>query len=168
MLHRFERFSLAITEISRYWHQIAGEEMGKYGLKASHATYLVTLSRFPDGLTAPRLAELCGRDKADVSRMMSILEAKGLAVRDGANRYRGNLRLTPEGQALAEDISQRAQRAVERAGSGLTEEWLISAVSTIFCWCMTTLTATSSLTAPTAAAFSIRREPRSARWSSSP
>lgn len=122
MLHRFERFSLAITEISRYWHQIAGEEMGKYGLKASHATYLVTLSRFPDGLTAPRLAELCGRDKADVSRMMFILEAKGLAVRDGANRYRGNLRLTPEGQALAQDISQRAQRAVERAGSGLTEE----------------------------------------------
>ena len=115
MLHRFERFSLAITEISRYWHQIAGEEMGKYGLKASHATYLVTLSRFPDGLTAPRLAELCGRDKADVSRMMSILEAKGLAVRDGANRYRGNLRLTPEGQALAQDISQRAR-------SGLTEE----------------------------------------------
>ena len=113
MLQRFERFSLAITEISRYWHQIAGEEMGKYGLKASHATYLVTLSRFPDGLTAPRLAELCGRDKADVSRMMSILEAKGLAVRDGANRYRGNLWLTPEGQA---------QRAVERAGSGLTEE----------------------------------------------
>ena len=47
MLHRFERFSLAITEISRYWHQIAGEELGKYGLKASHATYLVTLARFP-------------------------------------------------------------------------------------------------------------------------
>lgn len=122
MLHRFERFSLAITEISRYWHQIAGEELGKYGLKASHATYLVTMARFPEGLTAPKLAELCGRDKADVSRMMSILETKGLAVRDGANRYRGNLRLTEAGLAVANDISQRAQRAVELAGKDLTEE----------------------------------------------
>ena len=54
--------------------------------------------------------------------MMSILEAKGLAVRDGANRYRGNLRLTEEGKAVAQDISQRAQRAVELAGKDLTEE----------------------------------------------
>lgn len=122
MLHRFERFSLAITEISRYWHQIAGEELGKYGLKASHVTYLVTMARFPEGITAPKLAELCGRDKADVSRMMSILETKGLAVRDGANRYRGNLRLTEAGLAVANDISQRAQRAVELAGKDLTEE----------------------------------------------
>ena len=130
MLHRFERFSLAITEISRYWHQIAGEEMGKYGLKASHATYLVTLSRFPDGLTAPRLAELCGRDKADVSRMMSILEAKGLALRDGANRYRGNLRLTPEGQALAQDLDlaplrlQGGGASRKRADRGDPEDFL--------------------------------------------
>ena len=122
MIDRFERFSMAIFEISRHWHKIAADEMEKYGLKGPHCIYLLTMHQHPEGITASALGELCGRDKADVSRMMSILEAKGLAIRDGANRYRGNLRLTPEGQALAQDISQRAQRAVERAGSGLTEE----------------------------------------------
>ena len=124
MLDRFERFSLAIAEISRCWHKIAAEELSKYDLKASHVTYLLTLTRCPEGVTAPKLAELCDRDKADVSRMLSILETKGLVTKDGigSNRYRGCLRLTPEGQAVAKELSHRAERAVELAGAGLTEE----------------------------------------------
>lgn len=124
MIDRFEKFSLAIAEISRYWHKIAGEELAQYQLKSSHVPYLLTMYRYPEGLTAPKLAELCGRDKADVSRMMSILESKGLAAKEGTNpsRYRGRLYLTPEGQALAREVSDRAERAVEMAGKGLTEE----------------------------------------------
>ena len=124
MLDRFDKFSLAIAEIYRCWHKIAGDELAKYSLKASHVTYLLTLQRYPAGLTAPRLAELCDRDKADVSRMLSILEAKGLVTKDGigANRYRGYLRLTEEGQAVAKELSSRAELAVEQAGAGLTEE----------------------------------------------
>ena len=124
MLDRFEKFSLAIAEINRCWHKIAAEELSKYDLKSSHVTYLLTLARYPEGLTAPKLAELCDRDKADVSRMLSILEIKGLVTKDGisANRYRGRLRLTPEGQAVARELSRRAELAVEQAGAGLTEE----------------------------------------------
>ena len=124
MLDRFEKFSLAIAEISRCWHKIASEELSKYSLKSSHGTYLLTLSRYPEGITAPRLAELCDRDKADVSRMMSILEEKGLVTKDGLNpnRYRGSLRLTPDGQKVASELAQRAELAVEQAGRGLTEE----------------------------------------------
>ena len=124
MIDRFEKFSLAIAEINRCWHKIAAEELSKYSLKSSHVTYLLTLARYPEGLTAPKLAELCDRDKADVSRMLSILEAKGLVTKDGigGSRYRGCLRLTPEGQSVAKELSQRAERAVEQAGAGLTEE----------------------------------------------
>lgn len=123
MLNRFEKFSLAIAEINRCWHKIAAGELSKYDLKASHVTYLLTLARYPEGLTAPKLAELCDRDKADVSRMLSILEARGLVTKDGigGNRYRGCLRLTPEGQTVAEALSRRAELAVEQAGEGLTE-----------------------------------------------
>lgn len=32
MLERFERFLSAISEIDRYWHKIAGDEMARYGL----------------------------------------------------------------------------------------------------------------------------------------
>ena len=124
MLDRFDKFSLAIAEINRCWHKIAGEELARYSLKASHVTYLLTLARYSEGLTAPKLAELCDRDKADVSRMLSILEEKGLVTKDGigSNRYRGCLRLTSEGKTVAKELSQRAELAVEQAGAGLTEE----------------------------------------------
>ena len=56
--------------------------------------------------------------------MLSILEAKALVTKDGigGSRYRGCLRLTPEGQAVAGELSRRAELAVEQAGAGLTEE----------------------------------------------
>ena len=45
MVDRFEKFSLAISEISRYWHKIAAEELKPYELKSTHAIYLTTMYR---------------------------------------------------------------------------------------------------------------------------
>ena len=120
MIDRFERFSLAIAEISRHWHKITADEMERYGLKGAHAVYLTALARHPEGITAPRLRELCGRDKADVSRSLALMEEKGLVTRE--NRYRGLFQLTPEGRAAAEHVRRRASLAVELAGSDLTDE----------------------------------------------
>ena len=121
MIERFSRFSLAIAEISRCWHKIASDEMEKYGLKGSHAVYLTTLYRYPQGVTAARLGELCGKDKADVSRMMSIMEKKALVVREGSS-YRALLKLTAEGLTAAEHVRCRATVAVENASRGLSDE----------------------------------------------
>ncbi|MBE6807904.1 MAG: hypothetical protein J6J30_00785 [Clostridia bacterium] len=124
MINRFERFSFAISEISRYWHKLTSEEMEKYGLKGTHSVYLLTMFRFPDGITAPRLCELCGKDKSDVSRMMSIMEKKGLVKKEGIhqNLYRGLLKLTESGKQAAEHVRKRAILAVELAGKDLTDE----------------------------------------------
>lgn len=124
MVDRFERFSLAISEISGHWHKIAGDEMKKYGLKASHSIYLVTMYRYPGGVTAPQLCELCFKDKADVSRMMSIMEKKGLVEKEGIhqNRYGGVFKLTGLGREAAEHVRRRASLAVEIAGRDLTDE----------------------------------------------
>ena len=100
MDHRFERFSLAIFEISRCWHKLAADEMAKYGLKGPHAMYLVTIRRFPEGVTSAQLSELCGRDKADVSRAVSLLEEKGMIYREG-NLDRALLKLTDKGREAA-------------------------------------------------------------------
>ena len=75
-------FSFEIFEITRCWHKLASEEMSKYGLKGPHATYLMALLKYENGITAPQICELCGKDKADVSRMMSIMGKKGLVVND--------------------------------------------------------------------------------------
>lgn len=121
MDHRFERFSLAIFEISRCWHKLAADEMAKYGLKGPHAMYLVTIRRFPEGVTSAQLSELCGRDKADVSRAVSLLEEKEMIYREG-NLYRALLKLTDKGREAAEHVAQRAGIVVECAGKGFSEE----------------------------------------------
>ena len=81
MIDRFERFTLAIMEASRYWHKIASDEMEHYGLKGPHAMYLLTIDRFQSGITAARLSEVCGKDKSDVSRAISHMQKKGLVSR---------------------------------------------------------------------------------------
>lgn len=121
MVERFERFSYAIFEVSRCWHRIAAEEMEKYGLKGSHATYLTTLYRYSEGITAAKLSELTGKDKADVSRMTAIMEKNGLLTKEGSS-YRALLKLTDTGCAAAEQVRDRAQVAVENASRGLSDE----------------------------------------------
>lgn len=124
MIERFERFSHAIFAVSRCWHKLAGEEMEPYGLKGPHAIYLVALLRSSDGLTSAQLCELSGRDKADVSRAISIMEEKGLVQRQatGKNLYRAQVCLTQQGIAAAQQICQRASVAVECASTGYSQE----------------------------------------------
>ena len=124
MVERFERFSLAIFEISRCWHKLAAEEMAEYGLKGPHAIYLTTLYRHGEGVTAPELCELCGKDKSDVSRAIALLQEKGFVTKEEVNRslYRGLLKLTDQGEAIAEKIGRRAALAVELAGKDLSGE----------------------------------------------
>ena len=121
MIDRFSRFSLSISEIYRYWHQITVSEMEKYELKSSCAIYLIALNRHPEGITAAQLSGICGRNKADVSRAAAELERKGFLLREGAH-YRALLKLTAEGKQAAENICERAGKAVEAGGKGLSPE----------------------------------------------
>lgn len=124
MVDRFGHFSFAIFEISKYWHKIASDELSVYGLKGSHALYLTTIYKHPDGITIPQLCEECGKDKSDASRMISILEKRGFVQKQEVNgsRYRGILVLTPQGEVLAEQISTLASRAVTAASKDLTDQ----------------------------------------------
>ena len=124
MLNRFARFSLAIAEIDRCWHRLAADEMAKYGLNSPHAIYLTTLYDYEEGITAAKLGELCCKNKADVSRMVTVLEKKGLVRKEavGGNLYRAKLRLTEEGKQAAEQVQRLAVLAVELAGNGITDE----------------------------------------------
>ena len=124
MVDRFERFSFAISEISRYWHKITADEMEKHGLKGPHSVYLTTMYRYPDGVTAPQLCELCGKDKSDVSRTMSLMEQKGLVRKEGIyhNRYGGFFKLTEKGMSAAGQVRRRASLAVQIAGEDLSDE----------------------------------------------
>ena len=124
MIDRFERFSFAISEISRCWHRIAGDVMGSHGLKGPYAVYFTALYRYPEGITAAQLGEICSRDKADVSRAMQLMEQKGLVEKQIGEKkaYRALLKLTKPGIELARSINRKAILAVETASQGLSAE----------------------------------------------
>ena len=135
MVERFQRFSLSLFEISRCWHKLAAEEMSKYGLKGPYAIYLVVLHHNPDGLTSAQLTELCGRDKADVSRCLAAMQEKGLVYRESGNAYRAKIFLTQLGNGAAEHVCRRACLAVELAGRNVSD-----AERTVFYQALTSIT----------------------------
>lgn len=124
MVSRFEHFSSSISCIYRYIQRIERTEMEKYGLKGPYAQCLLAMRRYPEGITAARLCEVCDKDKAAISRMVAELDEKGMIFRgdERGNRYRMQLKLTALGEAAADHVEQRAKLAVEEASTGMTED----------------------------------------------
>lgn len=124
MLERFEQFSSSIAELYHYIQKIERVEMTKYGLKGPHVKCLIAMHRYPEGITAAKLCELCDKDKAAISRTLSELEQHGLVNRCSVNgnSYRALLKLTPAGEEAAIQVAKKAQIAVERAGVGMTQQ----------------------------------------------
>ncbi len=123
MLERFETFTSAIFQISQSWNKIAADEMALYDLKGAYATYLVTLFQNRDGVTSVGLCEMCNKDKAEISRAISVMEEKGLAIRENitVNSYRAIIKLTDKGIDAANKVIERVKVAVAEGGKGLSE-----------------------------------------------
>ncbi len=124
MYERFEEFTFAVYEIQRRWNKIASDGMEFYGLKGSYVVYILALNRVPEGLTAAGLGNICGRDKADVSRTLAVLESKNIIRKEsgGGNIYRAKLYLTETGKALAEELAKKAEYAEAAVGKGLSDD----------------------------------------------
>lgn len=123
MIQRFEQFTSTISDIYRSIQKIERDEMEQYGLKGAYAQYLLVMDRYPEGITATALCEQCDKDKAAVSRILSEMEARGLAQRPSgaAGSYRAPIRLTEQGRSAAQFVRDRAGLAAELAGTGLSD-----------------------------------------------
>ena len=123
MISKYEQFSAAVSCMYHDIQRIERVEMAKFGLKGPQAQCLLALNRYPEGITAARLCEICEKDKAAVSRTISELEQAGLVCRKANNgsRYRAQLTLTDKGCQVATTVNQRAKVAVEQAGMGLDD-----------------------------------------------
>ena len=121
------RYELLSGSISCMYHdiqKIERMEMAKYGLKGPHAQCLLAMKKYAEGITAARLCEVCDKDKAAISRILSELAEAGMILRENRNgsRYRAMLRLTEQGKAAANAVMEKARLAVELAGKGFGEE----------------------------------------------
>ena len=124
MLNRFGVFVAGITACYRYIQRIKASEMTELGLKGTHVMCLFYLHQHPQGLTAAQLCQLCGEDKAAMSRSLSELEARGYLqtqLTDG-KKYRAKIRLTALGIQAACKIDTLIQSWVAAGGDGLTEQ----------------------------------------------
>lgn len=122
MTDRFEQFTVSVSRIYQCIQKIQRQEMANYGLKSAHVACLLTLWQHP-GITATELGKLCEKDKAAVSRTVTELEQIGMISRgEDTGAYRAPLHLTETGLDVAEKVKRRTQLAVDKAGSGLTDE----------------------------------------------
>ena len=124
MISKYEHFSLSVSRIYHDIQRIERQEMEAFGLKGPHAQALLAMQRYPEGVTAVQLCEICDKDKAAISRSIAELEEKGMVRRmtnNGIN-YRASLVLTEKGADAARAVSEKARLAVEQAGIGLQDE----------------------------------------------
>lgn len=79
-----------------------------FGLTGAHTMCLRHLYNNAEGLTRTRIVRLCDIDKAQVSRVINELCAKGYVIEtENENiNYRKRLKLTPMGKDITERMNQ--------------------------------------------------------------
>lgn len=124
MISKYEHFSLSVSRIYHDIQRIERTEMEAFGLKGPHAQTLLAMQRYPKGITAVQLCEICDKDKAAISRSVAELEEAGMVSRNCNNGtyYRAPLVLTEKGLEAARIVDEKARLAVEQAGVGLEDE----------------------------------------------
>ncbi len=122
MHERFTQFTLLITRISRSIRRIKTEEMKKWGLKSHHLSCLYYLY-CSDSLTATELCDICGEDKAALSRAVESLEGDGYIECNtkAQKRYRSPLVLTEKGKEAGKRIYDKVDQVYRDAAAGISE-----------------------------------------------
>ena len=104
---RFDNFYYHASCALKSIQKLKTKAMIPIGLTSAHTMCLRHLYAAPDGLTRTRLVRLCDIDKAQVSRIINDLCARGYVIEteDESINYKKRLKLTPMGKDIAEDIN---------------------------------------------------------------
>ena len=123
MEERFKTFTVLVAHINRCIYKIKTEEMLEFDLKSSHVSCLYYLYK-EDSLTAKALCDVCGEDKANMSRSIKYLEEKGYLQCNAKTqkRYQSPLVLTEKGRDVGKRIAEKIDRILACASEGLAEE----------------------------------------------
>ncbi len=123
MEERFEMFTMLITKASRYIHRIKTQEMAEFNLKSSHVSCLYYLYKM-NSLTAKEICNVCGEDKANVSRTIKHLEKNALIYcESGAQkRYQTAFFLTEKGKEVGSSIAKKIDKVLSQSSVGLSDE----------------------------------------------
>lgn len=121
---RFDAFYYRATCALKSIHKLKNKAMIPFGLASAHTMCLRHLYFAPEGLTRTRLVHLCDIDKAQVSRIINELCARGYVTEteDEKINYKKQLRLTPMGVATAEEINRLVIKINSYVSDDFTQE----------------------------------------------
>ena len=105
---RFDRFYSTLGCALKSIQKLKTKYMLPYGLSSAHTMCLRHLYASPEGLTRTKIVRLCDIDKAQVSRVINELCAKGYVIEtENENiNYRKRLKLSPLGREIAEQVNK--------------------------------------------------------------
>ena len=101
----FEAFNALLGNTIKSLEHLKAKGMGEYGLSGMHTLCIRNLYEAPDGLTRTELSRCCGVDRAQITRVIGELLAKGVVFEKGSgSNYRKKCVLTEEGRKTAGEI----------------------------------------------------------------
>lgn len=120
---RFEMFTILIAKASRCIYKIKTGAMAEYNLKSSHVSCLYYLHKVSP-LTAKELCDMCGEDKANISRAIKYLESEGYIYcpTSAHKRYQSALLLTEKGELVGKELTEKIDKVLYEVSEGLSEE----------------------------------------------
>lgn len=123
MLDRFSTFTVLVDKLKRNIRKIKTEEMAEFELKSLHVSCLYYLHRY-ESLTSKELSDMCGEDKAAVSRALEYLVTKNYIYcgKEMQKRYKSPFLLTDKGKSVAKIIIDKVDTILEQASFGLSEK----------------------------------------------
>ncbi len=122
----FDKFNHYTTCAIKSINKLKIMGMLPFGLTGAHTMCLRYLYNYSDGLTRTKLVRLCDIDKAQVSRIINDLCAKGYVIEtENENiNYRKRLKLTPLGKDTTEEINKKIMTANEFVSGDIPEDQL--------------------------------------------
>ena len=129
---RFNKFCSLLGGATKSINKLKSKYMMHYGLTSAHTMCIRYLDVSPEGLNRMELAEMCDIDKAQISRTVNELCAKGYLTEseNETNNYRKRLKLTPMGKDTADEINKAVNEIHAFVSDDLSAEQLETFYST--------------------------------------
>lgn len=129
---RFNRLCSLLGGATKSINKLKSKYMMHYGLTSAHTMCIRYLDVSPEGLNRMELAEMCDIDKAQISRTVNELCAKGYLTEseNETNNYRKRLKLTPMGKDTADEINKAVNEIHAFVSDDLSAEQLETFYST--------------------------------------
>lgn len=128
----FEAFSSLLSAATKSLERLKSKGMEDFGLSGTHTLCLRQMYDCPEGLTRTQLSHRLGVDRAQITRVIGELLAKGFVTEVGSDsNYRKKCCLTEKGREATAEINGIVERINKFVSGDIPKERLTVFYSTL-------------------------------------